>query len=202
MKRSAEDCLKMTDAEVTDCLERGRAGDEQAVLDLFHYMYPHVAKLVHANLPAKEPAEDLVQKVCVKVITHLHQFSGRVPFLHWVSRIAVNTCLNQIRHEKHRPETRLADLSEEEANVIENLAASPTELTSSDRVAAADLVEKLLDGLKPDARLLMRLMYLEGRTVQEISSLTGWTRASIKVRVFRARGLLRKRYAMLMKERT
>jgi RNA polymerase sigma factor (sigma-70 family) len=92
-------------------------------------------------------------------------------------------------------------LSEEEANVIENLAASPTELSSSDRVAAADLVEKLLEGLKPEGRLLMRLMYLEGRTVQEISGLTGWSGASIKVRVFRARGVLRKRYAMLMKER-
>jgi RNA polymerase sigma factor (sigma-70 family) len=200
MTRSAEDCPKMTDAEVAECLERGRAGDEPALLELFYHMYPHVAKLVQANLPAKEPAEDLVQKVCVKVITHLHQFSGKVPFLHWVSRIAVNTCLNQIRHEKHRPELRLADLSEDEAGVIENLAASTGELTSSDRVAAADLVEKLLEGLKPDARLLMRLMYLEGRTVQEISDLTGWSGGSIKVRVFRARALLRKRYALLMKD--
>lgn len=200
MKRSVEDCQKMTDAEVTDCLERGGQGDEQAVLDLFHYMYPQVAKLVQANLPPKEAAEDLVQKVCVKVVTHLHQFSGKVPFLHWVSRIAVNTCLNQIRHEKYRPELRLSDLSEEEASVVENLASSTGELDSSDRVAATDLVEKLLRGLRPDDRLLMRLMYLEGRALKEISDLTGWSSGSIKVRVFRARGLLRKRYALLMKE--
>ena len=54
----------MTDAEVTDCLARGRAGDEKAILELFHYMYPHVAKLVQANLPARESAEDLIQQVC------------------------------------------------------------------------------------------------------------------------------------------
>ncbi len=190
----------MTEAEVVDRVKRGRNGDEQAVQELFHYMYPHVARLVQANLPAKEPAEDLVQKVCVKVVTHLHQFSGKVPFLHWVSRIAVNTCLNQIRHEKHRPELRLADLSEEEASVVENLGSISGELSSADRVGATELVEKLLAGLRPDDRLLMRLLYLEGHMLKEISELTGWSNTSIKVRAFRARAQLRKRYAILMKE--
>jgi RNA polymerase sigma-70 factor (ECF subfamily) len=199
MKRP-EDCLKMTEAEVTGCLERERQGDEQAVYELFHYMYPHVAKLVQANLPPREAAEDLVQKICVKALTHLHQFSGKVPFLHWISRIAVNTCLNQIRHEKYRPEIRLSDLSEEEARVIENLAATNGELTASAQAAAGELVEKLLLGLKSEDRLLVRLMYLEGRTLKEISGLTGWGASSIKVRIFRARHQLRKRYASLMKE--
>jgi RNA polymerase sigma factor (sigma-70 family) len=191
----------MTDAEVADCLARVRAGDEAAAKDLFHYMYPQVAKLVHANLPPRESAEDLVQKVCVKVMTHLHQFAGKVPFLHWVSRIAVNTCLNQIRHEKHRPELRFGDLGEEEAGVIEQLATRPGEVNAGDQFAARELVEKLLAGLKSPDRLLMRLMYLEGRAVAEISDLTGWSSASIKVRAFRARAVLRKRYAALVQEK-
>jgi RNA polymerase sigma-70 factor (ECF subfamily) len=190
----------MTDAEVTACLARGRAGDDQAILDLFHYMYPHVAKLVQANLPARESAEDLIQQVCIKVMANLQQFSGKVPFLHWVSRIAVNTCLNQIRHEKRRPEIRLADLSEEEAGVIETLASSPHELDPSQQVAADELLGKLLEALKPPDRLLIRLMHLEGHTVEEISQLTGWNQSLIKVRAFRARAQLRKRYLLLMKE--
>ena len=190
----------MTDAEVTECLARGRAGDEKAILELFHYMYPHVAKLVQANLPARESAEDLIQQVCIKVVTHLDQFSGKVPLLHWVSRIAVNTCLNQIRHEKRRPEVRLADLSEDEAAVVEHLAHSPSEITASDQFASRELVEKLLDGLKPKDRLLMRLMYLEGRQLEDIANITGFNKAMIKVRVFRARAQLRKRYSLLMKE--
>lgn len=190
----------MTDAEVSECLARCREGDERAILDLFNYMYPHVAKLVQANLPAKESAEDLVQRVCIKVMSHLDQFSGKVPFLHWVSRITVNTCLNQIRHEKRRPELRLSDLSEEEAHVIENLASTTNELDSSDLVAAAEIVAKLLDSLRPPDRLLMRLMYMEGHTMEEISKLTGWSQPLIKVRAFRARAQLRRRYSLLMKE--
>ena len=190
----------MTDEQVPECLARAREGDEKAVLDIFNYMYPHVAKLVQANLPVRESAEDLIQQVCVKVVTHLDQFSGKVPLLHWVSRIAVNTCLNQIRHEKRRPEVRLADLSEDEAAVVEHLAHSPSEINASDQVASRELVEKLLDGLKPKDRLLMRLMYLEGRQLEEIANITGFNKAMIKVRVFRARAQLRKRYSLLMKE--
>jgi len=190
----------MTDAEVSACLARGRNGDEGAVLELFHYMYPHVVKLVRANLPPRESPEDLIQQVCIKVINNLHQFSEKVPFLHWVSRIAVNTCLNQIRHEKHRPEIRLGDLSEEEANLVEQLATSPAEIDSSEKVAAKELVDKLLSGLRPADRLLMKLMYLEGRKMEEISSLTGWNIALVKVRAYRARIQLRRRYTLLMKE--
>jgi len=190
----------MTEAEVSACLARGREGDDAAILALFHYMYPHVAKLVHANLPARESAEDLIQQVCIKVMGKLDQFSGTVPFLHWVSRIAVNTCLNQIRHEKRRPEIRLADLSEDEAHVVEQLATSSGELDASDHVAADELVTKLLASLAPQDQVLMRMMYLDGYSVEEIASRTGWNRPWIKVRAFRARAQLRKRYHLLMKE--
>ena len=190
----------MTADEVAACVVRARAGDEKAVLDLFHYMYPHITKLVYANRPGREAVEDLVQQACIKVVTNLDKYSARAPFLHWVSRVTVNTCLNQMRREKARPEVRLADLSEDEAGVIEALAADPAEVALPDQVGASELVEKLLASLRPPDRLLMRLMYLEGRNVEEIAQLTGWSRAVVKVRAFRARNLLRKRYHLLMKE--
>jgi RNA polymerase sigma factor (sigma-70 family) len=163
-------------------------------------MYPQVTKLVYSNRPGKEGVEDLVQQSCIKIMSNLHKYSGRAPFLHWVSRVTVNTCLNQIRHEKARPEVRLADLSEEEAGVVERLAVSPNELDASDQVGAHELVEKLLAGLRPPDRLLMRMIYLDGLTLDEVAQLTGWNATVIKVRSFRARAQLRKRYLLLMKE--
>jgi RNA polymerase sigma factor (sigma-70 family) len=196
----AVDRIDMTADEAAACVARAKAGDEKAVLDLFHYMHPHIAKLVYANRPVRESVEDLIQQSCIKVVTNLHKYSGRAPFLHWVSRVTVNTCFNQMRREKARPEVRLADLSEEEAGVIEALASASGDVASSDQVAVAELVEKLLASLRPPDRLLMRLMYLEGRNVEEIAQLTGWSGAVVKVRAFRARNQLRKRYAVLMKE--
>jgi RNA polymerase sigma factor (sigma-70 family) len=63
-----------------------------------------------------------------------------------------------------------------------------------------DLVEKLLAQLKPKDRLVINLMNLEGRTMEEVGQITGWNQAVIKVRAFRARARLRKAYKNLMKE--
>jgi RNA polymerase sigma-70 factor (ECF subfamily) len=117
----------------------------------------------------------------------LNQFSGKVPIEHWVSRIAVNTCLNQIESEKVRPELRYADLTEEEEAVVQNLATSAEELAPDKQFASRQLVEHLLDLLKPAERLVMDLLYLQGHSIEEIRKLTGWTAALVKVRAFRAR---------------
>ena len=125
--------------------------------------------------------------IFIKVFQKLSQFSGKVPIEHWVSRIAVNTCLSQIEAEKIRPEVRHADLSEEEQAVVENLASSSDELGPDRQLASRQLVEHLLQLLKPVERLVIDLLYLQGRSVEEIHKITGLGVAAIKVRAFRAR---------------
>lgn len=125
--------------------------------------------------------------IFIKVFQKLSQFSGKVPLEHWVSRIAVNTCLSQIEAEKVRPELRHADLSEEEQAVVENLASSSDELAPDRQFASRQLVEHLLELLKPVERLVIDLLYLQGRSVEEIHQITGLGAAAIKVRAFRAR---------------
>ena len=125
--------------------------------------------------------------IFIKVFQKLSQFSGKVPLEHWVSRIAVNTCLTQIESEKVRPELRHADLSEEEEAVVKNLAVSSEELAPDHQLASRQLVEHLLEFLKPVERLIIDLLYLQGRSVEEIHQSTGMGVAAIKVRAFRAR---------------
>ena len=100
--------------------------------------------------------------------------------------------------EKVRPELRHADLSEEQVAMLENFAASDETLSPDRKVAARDLVEKLLAMLKPMERLVIDMLYLQERTVAEIQKLTGWTAAAIKIRAFRARQKLRKQIGGLL----
>lgn len=161
--------------------------DDEAAGELVRRLYPLVAKIVRSHRPRRTPEEDLCQMIFIRMFQRLHQFSGKVPIEHWVSRIAVNTCLNQIESEKVRPELRHADLTEEEQAVVENLATSAEELAPDKQLASRQLVEHLLDLLKPAERLVIDLLYLQGRSIEEIRRLTGWTAALVKVRAFRAR---------------
>ena len=135
--------------------------------------------------------------IFIKVFQKLSQFSGKVPIEHWVSRIAVNTCLSQIEAEKVRPEVRHADLSEEEQAVVENLATSSDELAPDRQLASRQLVEHLLQLLKPAERLIIDLLYLQGRSVEEIHKITGLGVAAIKVRAFRARQKMKAQLAKI-----
>jgi RNA polymerase sigma-70 factor (ECF subfamily) len=161
--------------------------DENAARELVRVLYPLVAKLVRAHRPVRSAEEDLCQMIFIKILRNLSQFSGKVPLEHWVSRIAVNTCINQIQAEKARPELREADLSEEQAAVVRNLAATTGELGPDQSLTSRQLVEHLMQTLKPAERLVIDLLYLQQRSVAEIRRLTGWSGALVKVRAFRAR---------------
>jgi RNA polymerase sigma-70 factor (ECF subfamily) len=171
--------------------------DEDAARELVRSLYPLVAKLVRAHRPARSAEEDLCQMIFIKVMQNLSQFSGKVPLAHWVSRIAINTCINQIQAEKARPELREADLSEEQAAVIRNLAATTAELAPDQSFASRELVEHLMKALKPAERLVIDLLYFQQRSVTEIQQVTGWSGALVKVRAFRARQKMKKQMAMI-----
>ena len=173
-------------------------GDEAAARALFNHLFPLVIKIVRAHLPRRTSEEDLVQTVFMKLFAKLDQFSGRVPLEHWVSRIAVNTCLNQISTERVRPELRCADLSEAEERVLQSLASTTDDLEPSHNLASRELVDKLLERLRPPDRLVVTLMHLEGRTVEEVRQITGWNASLIKVRAFRARRKMKKHLETLL----
>ncbi len=165
--------------------------DDDAARALVRHLYPFVAKLVRSHRPRLMAEEDLCQMIFIKMFQKLPQYSGAVPLDHWLSRIAINTCLNQIRFEKARPELRRADLSEEQAAVLDDLAATTNEVGADRKLAARDLVTHLLAALKPAERLVIELHYLQERSAEEIRALTGWSAAVVKVRAFRARQKLK-----------
>ena len=69
-------------------------------------------------------------------------------------------------------------------------------------MGARELVNRLLENLKPAERLVITLLHLEGRSVREIHTITGWNASVIKVRAFRARQKLRKALKQMNLEET
>ncbi|HUJ44147.1 MAG TPA: sigma-70 family RNA polymerase sigma factor [Opitutaceae bacterium] len=186
--------------DLAACLERVRQRDQAAARELVDHLYPLVIRIVRSHLPRRVAEEDLAQEIFLKMFTRLDQYKGAVAFTHWVSRIAVTTCIDQLRAQKRRPEFRWADLSEKEAEVLDSVLTSETEVAANDALAARELVYKLLGQLKPEDRLVLQLLDLEQHSVAEISAMTGWNPSLVKVRAFRARGKLKKLFEELQRK--
>lgn len=175
------------------CLRQIAAGDEVAARNLLYHFHSFVLKLVRSHLPRRMSEEDLTQMIFIKIFRNLDRYAGKVPLEHWISRIAINTCLNELRAEKRRPEWRLSDFDPERSAAIERLNRIEPDLASADdEQAARQLLKTLMSQLAPDDRLLITLLHLEERSVEEIHQLTGWSRAKVKVRAFRAREKMKK----------
>jgi RNA polymerase sigma-70 factor, ECF subfamily len=187
----------MDDSDASALVAAALQHDDEAARELVRRLYPLVAKVVRAHRPRRTDEEDLCQMIFIKVFQKLSQFSGKAPLEHWVSRIAVNTCLNQIESENVRPELRYADLSDKEKAVVEALAVSSDELAPDHQFASRQLIEHLLAALKPVERLAIDLLYLQGRSVEEIRKLTGCSAALVKVRAFRARKKMKDQLAKI-----
>jgi len=189
----------MADAgfDIEACLEGLRRQDERAASNFVRELYPLVLKIVRSHLPRRSAEEDLCQIVFIKILSNIAQYSGKVPIEHWVSRIAINTCLNALKAESVRPELRWADLSVDQAAVLDALAADSTELGPDDAASSRDVVETLLRALKPKDRLLITMLHLEGYSMDDVKQATGWNIATIKVRAFRARQKLKQLFQEL-----
>lgn len=139
----------------------------------------------------------------MKMFSRMEQYHGAVPFPHWVSRIAVTTCIDHLRAQKRRPEFRWADLSENEANMLDAVMTNENATAPDDSLAAHELVDKLMGQLKPEDRMVLQLLDLEQKTIAEVKELTGWNTSLVKVRAFRARRKLQKLFQELQRrERT
>lgn len=182
------------------CVGRVLNGDTAAGDALVERLYPMVARVVRGRVTRRTEEADLSQMIFLRVFANLKQFSGNVPLEHWVSRIAVNVCLNEYRHEGKRPEIRRADMSPEQDQMLDLLARSEAEITPEQQVAARELVTVLLDQLAPKQRMIMTLIYLEGQTHEEAARLTGMTNLAVRLAAFRARQKMKKALRKLEEE--
>src|SRR5476651_317786 len=177
--------------DVDACLRRWKKGDEAAAEELIRHLFPTISKIVRTHLPRRDDEKDLVQEILMKTFAKLHQYKGDAQITHWVSRLALTTCLDRLRAQKIRPEIRRADLTPDDADVFEAAWLTGSSPDAGGAIAARDLVDKLLASLDPEDRSLILMVDLEGRSLQEISDATGWSVSKIKMRLFRIRPQLR-----------
>lgn len=188
--------------DLARCLEQVRQRNQDAARVLVEQFYPLVIRIVRRHLPKRAAEEDLAQEVFMKLFSRLDQYEVRdgIPFEHWVSRLAVRTCLDAMRAETRRPEVRWSELSTEQTAWLEFMLVEGTESDGVSASSAREVIELLLAQLAPKDRLVISLLDLEQRSVKEISQLTGWSGVLVKVRAFRARKRLRKLAQTLRKQ--
>lgn len=163
-------------------VRRIRAGEQAAFEELVGRAYPRVARIAGRFFRQADVIDDIAQEVFVKAFVGLGSWEARVPLEHWLTRIAVNACYDELRRRKR---TGAAAAREPAADLADDPHGWEREET---RLWAGQVLAQL-----PAAeRLVLTLTVLEDLSVAEVAELTGWSRVNVKVRAFRARRRLKK----------
>ena len=165
-------------------VEAVKQGDEEAFGELIRRHKRKVLITASRFVLDRYELDDVCQEIFLKIYKNIDKFRGDAPFEHWLMRITVRSCYDLLRSRKR-----------EKANVplddVDFSLGGPVIDTLS-AMDAKDILDKALSKLKPEERLVITLIELEGRSVKEAAALTGWSESNVKVRAFRARQALKR----------
>lgn len=134
-----------------------------------------IHKVCYMYADDRDHFQDLRQEVLANIWSGIDSFSGRSKVSTWVYRIALNTCITFFRrHGKH--------------SSVERLDQSATQLAdeTDDRTTRLRFMYRLIGRLdKLDKAIVM--LWLDEHSYDEISSITGLTRANVASRLHRIR---------------
>ncbi len=160
-------------------VNRVQQGDSAAYRAVVERHQRSVTRLMSRFTRDPAVVEELVQTVFIEAWRQIHNFRGEAPLLHWLTVIGTRTGYRFWKQQakQRQRHARLEALPEPVAREDNSEAAHD----------AATKVHMVLSTLPPRDRLVLTLLHLEERSLKEISALTGWSLAMVKVQAFRAR---------------
>ena len=163
-------------------LDRVRAGDQQAMAQIFDRYSRMVYSVALRVLADPGHAEDVLQDVFFKVWREPHAFlKGRGPMGAWLAVVARNRAIDALRRRK--PSDSVDDV----------VLVSKTNLAAeSQHKSMIETVRKVMKALPPDQQASMELAYFEGLSHSEIAARTGDPLGTVKTRIRSALITLRK----------
>jgi RNA polymerase sigma-70 factor (ECF subfamily) len=136
-------------------------------------------------------AEDVMQDAYVRAYENLDQFAGRAKFSTWLTRIAVHEALARQRRQNRYQESE--PKPEQEGDPMDrfaSLAPNPEQYASNSEIRS--LLEESIEKLPDAYRTIFMLRDVEEMSTTEAADVLEISEDNVKVRLHRARALLRK----------
>src|ERR1044072_888893 len=177
----------MTDEEV---VERVRAG-ETALFEVIMRRYnQRIYRVVRSILGNDGEAEEVTQEAYVRSYMHLNQFDGRAKFSTWLTKIAVHEALARLHKRQRFVEIDATSGSMEGGMSLESKLPSPEQEVLTQTVKV--ILEAAIDKLPQTYRSVFMLREVEQMDTVETAECLDISEGAVKIRLHRARALLRK----------
>jgi RNA polymerase sigma-70 factor, ECF subfamily len=180
------------DAALVDDVRRG---DARAFALLMRRYNRRLYRTARAILKDDGAAEDALQEAYVRAYRHIAEYRGDATMATWLTRIVVNESLQVLRRTRRERVVVSIDGAEGAAAAEVSDAPETTPESFAMRSEIRRLIERKIDELPEAYRAVFMLREVEEMTVDETAAALDLPAATVRTRLFRAKGRLREALA-------
>jgi RNA polymerase sigma-70 factor (ECF subfamily) len=177
----------MEPARERELVDRCRREEPGAFEELIEQFKNLVFALIARTVPDRSRAEDLAQDVFLRVHRGLPYFRGEARLSTWLYRIVVNVCSQERSEQRSRAASRHMSLDDPNSRVA---APSTVDRRFSD-FELRDRLEKAIEQLPAQYRLLIAGHYLQGLQYEDLAEAMKMPLGTVKTQLHRAKRQLR-----------
>ncbi|HTN77530.1 MAG TPA: RNA polymerase sigma factor, partial [Pirellulaceae bacterium] len=164
------------------------AGELQAFELIMRRYNQRLFRVARGIVGNDDETEDVLQETYVRAFEHLRQFAGRAKFSTWLTRIAIHEALAR---RKQRGRMRAVDFAAAENHDLLPRNPAPAAEQQASHQELGERLTAAIDRLPSAMRVVFTMRMIENMDTREAACCLGLTEANVKVRLHRARALLR-----------
>ena len=174
----------LTDEEA---VRRIVAGDAALFELLMRRHNQRIYRAVRAVLRSNDAVEDVMQQAYLNAYAHISQFAGGSKFSTWLTRIAVNEALAQLRKHEPNPDEGMGNVME----IADARARTPEQMANNAELR--NMLENEVAALPQMFRVVLVMRDVDGMSTAEVAECLAISEDLVKTRLHRARAMLRDR---------
>lgn len=164
-------------------------GGEKALYEIIVRRFnPYLYKIGRSYNYNHEDTQDLMQETFIDAYKNLVQFEGRADFKTWIIRIMMNNCYRKRGKASFKNEI-MQDAKEYSTPMFTNKNNDTDKIVQNRELGY--IIETALGKIPFNYRVVFSLREINGLSVSETAEMLGITEANVKVRLNRAKIMLR-----------
>ncbi len=171
-----------------EAIGRIRSGDPNSYEVLAARYHRRLHRLALRLVRNDADAEDAVQRAHLLALRKIDQYAGRSGYFTWMHTIVVNEARTQFRRSRN-----LVEIDETHARTLSSPTRSPEQQAITEEIGRR--VQEAVDRLPPAYRSVVVLREMESLSTAETGRRLGLSDACVKIRLYRAKEILRRTLA-------
>jgi RNA polymerase sigma factor (sigma-70 family) len=178
--------------DISQLIEKALAGEQKAYSDIVDRFREQIFHFILRMVKDRAQAEDLTQETFIKAFRALASFNSNYAFSTWLYKIAANNCIDFFRKKKLATTSLDTPIKAKDGDLHRDFAdhelGPESELISKEQT---NQIQLAVDALPPKYKEAILLRHSQDKSYEEIADELGIPLGTVKVRIFRAREMLK-----------